>query len=46
MQGVNCVPIDYVFDENMIISTDPLRMNECVVEWKKLAYDIKRFTDY
>lgn len=40
MQGVNCLPIDYVFDENMIISNNLLRMNECVIEMEKLASDI------
>lgn len=40
MQGVNCVPIDYVFEENLITSNNLLKINECVIEMEKKAYEI------
>lgn len=40
MQGVDCVPIDYGFDENLVMSKDLLKINECVVEMEKKAYEI------
>jgi hypothetical protein len=40
MQGMPCVPIDYVFEEDLIASNNLLRINECVVEMEKKAYDI------
>ncbi|WP_281310182.1 hypothetical protein [Flavobacterium flavigenum] len=40
MQGVDCVPIDYGFDENLIMSKDLLKINQCVVEMEKKAYEM------
>ena len=40
MQGIQCVPIDYVFEENLITSNNFLKINECVVEMEKKAYEI------
>lgn len=39
MQGVQCVPIDYVFEEDPLISNNILRMRECVIEMEKEAYN-------
>jgi hypothetical protein len=40
MQGVNCVPIDYIFEENLFLSKNFLGISECVIEMEKNAYDI------
>jgi hypothetical protein len=40
MQGIHSVPIDYIFEENLFMSNNLLKINECVVEMEKKAYDI------
>lgn len=40
MQGINCVPIDYTFEENLIVAKDFLRINECLIEMEQKAYDM------
>jgi hypothetical protein len=40
MQGVDCVPIDYGFEEELILSKNLLKINERVVEMEKEAYEI------
>jgi hypothetical protein len=39
-QGIQCVPIDYIFEENLLITNNFKRINECVVEMEKKAYEI------
>ncbi|QZK91026.1 hypothetical protein K5V07_11205 [Flavobacterium sp. CHNK8] len=39
-QGVDCVPLDYAFEESLIISKNLSEINECVVEMEKKTYDI------
>lgn len=39
-KGVSCVPIDYVFEEDLIKSKDLSKINEHVVEMEKKAYEI------
>lgn len=39
MNGVHCVPVDYTFEENLIALNDLSKINECVVEMEKKAYD-------
>ena len=40
MQGVDCAPVDYGFEESLIMSKNLLEINEHVVEMEKNAYDI------
>jgi hypothetical protein len=40
MQGIQCVPIDYVFEENQLMSNNYLRIKEYVVEMEKEAFNI------
>ncbi len=40
LKGVSCVPIDYVFGEDLIKSKDLSKINECVIEMEKKAYEI------
>lgn len=39
-QGIQCVPIDYIFEENLLITNNFTRINQCVVEMEKNAYEI------
>lgn len=40
MQGIDCVPIDYTFEGNLIMSKDFLKINERLIEMEQKAYDI------
>lgn len=40
MQGINCVPVDYVFEENMLVPGNFLRIKDYVLKKEKEAYDI------
>lgn len=40
MQGVECVPIDYGFEEELMMSKNLLKINKRVVEMEKQAYEI------
>ncbi len=40
MQGVQYLPIDYIFEESLLTSNDALGIRERIVEMEKKAYDI------
>lgn len=40
MQGIDCVSIDYVLEDNLILSKNFEKINECLVEMEKEAYEI------
>lgn len=39
MKGVQSVPIDYIFEENLLMSNNASSIRECIVEMEKEAYD-------
>ena len=39
MQGIQCVPMNYIFEENLIMSNNFSKINEYVLEMQKKAYD-------
>lgn len=39
-QGIHCVPVDYVFEEDMLTTDNSLRIKKYVLEMEKEAYDI------
>lgn len=44
MQGISCVPVDYMFEENLVMSKDFGKINKSLVEMEQKAYDIVKPT--